>query len=262
MDVLRECVERVAGGEDLMLVTVVGVDGSVPPRVGFRMLVTASHTAGTVGGGALEMEAVRRARALLAAGGGPLLQRLDVAELEMACGGGVSLFFEPFCAASALWIFGGGHIAKALVPMAAAAGFRVTVVDNRPEFAEAARFPEAACTLCAPYAEAASRVPPGAFVVIVTHGHAHDEELLGAMARIEPKLPYIGMIGSARKIAEAKKRIVAGGVEISDNVHAPIGLDLGGDTPGEIALGIAAQILGIRHGKAGLPHYHERRRAG
>lgn len=261
MDVLRRTIERAAGGESLVLVTVVGVEGSVPPRVGFRMLVTRADTQGTVGGGGLEQEAVRLARELLAENGGPRLACLDVADLDMACGGGVTLFLEPFRAASALWIFGGGHIARALVPMAAAAGFRVTVADNRPEFAEASRFPEAACTFCAPYAEAAGKVPPGAFVVIVTHGHAHDEELLGAMARIEPMLPYIGMIGSARKIAEARKRIMASGIEIGDNVHAPIGLDLGGDTPGEIALGIAAQILGVRHGKPGLPHYRDRRTA-
>ncbi len=261
MDVLRIAIERAAGGEDLVLVTVVGVGGSAPPRVGFRMLVTGADCQGTVGGGNLEHEAIRMARELLAAGGGPRLEHLDVADLDMSCGGEVTLFFEPFRAAPALWIFGGGHVAKALVPMAAATNWRVTVADNRAEFADPARFPEAAATVSAPYLEAAAKVPAGAFVVIVTHGHAHDEELLGVMARIEPKLPYIGMIGSARKIAEILSRLRAAGVETGDNIQTPIGLDLGGDTPGEIALCIAAQIQGLRHGKEGLPHYRDRHAA-
>ncbi|HUT77177.1 MAG TPA: XdhC/CoxI family protein [Polyangia bacterium] len=261
MDVLRRTIERAGGGEDLVLVTVVGVGGSVPPRVGFRMLVAAGDTEGTVGGGALELEAIRLARALLASDGGARLEHLDVSELDMACGGEVSLFLEPFRAAPALWIFGGGHVAKALVPMAAATGWRVTVVDNRPEFADLARFPGAAATISAPYDEAAPKVPAGAFAVIVTHGHAHDEMLLEAMARIKPKLPYIGMIGSSRKIAEALSRIREAGVATGSNIQAPIGLDLGGDSPGEIALCIAAQLQGLRHGKPGLPHYRDRRAA-
>jgi len=258
METLRTTVDRIASGEDVVLVTVVAVAGSVPPRVGFRMVVTASSTEGTVGGGALENEAIRTARALLEGGGEARLERIDVAKIGMACGGEVTLFLEPFRAATRLWIFGGGHIGKALAPMAAAAGFSVTVADNRPEFAEVSRFPEASRTICAPYGEAVKLVPEGAFVVIVTHGHMHDEEVLGAVVRMEPRLPYVGMVGSSRKIAKALDEIRATGVDPGPDVYAPIGLDLGGDTPGEIALAIAAQILGVKHRKDALPHYRDR----
>jgi xanthine dehydrogenase accessory factor len=258
MEALRRTVERLADGEDVVLVTVVAVDGSAPPRVGFRMAVTAAGLDGTVGGGALENEAVRMARELLAGSGGARLERIDVAEIGMACGGEVTLFLEPFRSAPRLWIFGGGHIGKALVPMAAAAGFGVTVVDNRPEFAEPARFPEAARSLCMPYENAVKLVPEGAYAVIVTHGHMHDAELLDAVVRMQPRLPYVGMIGSSRKIAKVLDGIRAAGVDPGPDVYAPVGLDLGGDTPGEIALAIAAQILGVRHRKAGLPHYRDR----
>ena len=145
MDTLRKAVSLVGDGEDVVLVTVVAIAGSAPPRVGFRMAVTGGGTEGTVGGGALENEAIRLARALLAGDGTARLERIDVAAIGMECGGEVTLFLEPFRAAPRLWIFGGGHIGKALAPMAAAAGFTVTVVDNRPEFADRTRFPEASC---------------------------------------------------------------------------------------------------------------------
>jgi xanthine dehydrogenase accessory factor len=258
METLRTTVDRIASGEDVVLVTVVGISGSVPPRVGFRMAVTADAAQGTVGGGALENEAVRMARALLSGNGEARLERIDVASIGMACGGEVTLFLEPFRAAPRLWIFGGGHIGKALAPMAAAAGFSVTVADNRPEFADKARFPEAARAICAPYYESVKLVPEGAFVAILTHGHAHDEEVLKAMTMMEPRLPYVGMVGSSRKIAKALDEIRKSGVDPGPDVFAPIGLDLGGDAPGEIALAIAAQILGVKHRKIGLPHYRDR----
>jgi xanthine dehydrogenase accessory factor len=258
METLCKTLERLRCGEDVVLVTVVSTAGSVPPRVGFRMVVAPGGIEGTVGGGALENEAARMARTLLAGGGEARLERIDVAAIGMECGGEVTLFLEPFRAAPSLWIFGGGHIGKALAPMAAAAGFSVTVADNRPEFADAARFPEAARTICAPYDESVKMVPAGAFVAILTHGHAHDEQVLAAMIRVEPRLPYVGMIGSSRKIAKMLADIRATGVDPGPDVYAPVGLDLGGDTPGEIALAIAAQILGVRHGKPGLPHYRDR----
>jgi len=258
METLRRTASLFASGADVVLVTVVATAGSVPPRAGFRMVVTAGGSEGTVGGGALESEAILMARALLAGGGEARLERIDVATIGMACGGEVTLFLEPVRAAPRLWIFGGGHIGKALAPMAAAAGFNVTVADNRPEFADKARFPEAARTICAPYDESVKMVPEGAFVAILTHGHAHDEEVLNAMVRMEPRLPYVGMVGSSRKIAKALSEIRAKGVDPGPDVYAPIGLDLGGDTPGEIALAIAAQILGVKSRKDGLPHYRDR----
>jgi len=258
METLQRAVSLHGEGEEVVLVTVVAIAGSAPPRVGFRMAVTAGGTEGTVGGGALENEAVRLARALLAGDGTARLERIDVAAIGMECGGEVALFIEPFRAAARLWIFGGGHIGKALAPMASAAGFSVTVADNRPEFADRSRFPGAARTICMPYDESVKLVPEGAYVVIVTHGHAHDEELLAAVVRREPRLPYVGMVGSSRKIAKALAEIRAAVVDPGPDVYAPIGLDLGGGTPGEIALAIAAQLLGVRHGKGGLPHYRDR----
>jgi len=259
IDILERAVERAKAGEAVAIVTVIETSGSVPGKTGFRMIVTPGETEGTVGGGALEKEAIREARELLAARASARTVRIKVSDIDMQCGGEVSIFIEPCRPAAALWIFGGGHIAKALVPMAAGAGFSVTVVDHRPEFADKARFPQASRTLSAPYAEAAGSMPPGAFVVIVTHGHAHDAEVLIESARIEPPLPYIGMIGSRHKVAATLETLRAAGVTPGPNLYTPIGLDLGGGTPGEIALSIASEILGVLNGRRGLPHCRERK---
>jgi len=258
IDIFEYAAQRAREGIALCLVTVVESAGSVPGPVGARMVVTPRATHGTVGGGALEKFAVDEARALLEAGHGPRLVRRATAELGMACGGQVALFFEPLGAAPPLWIFGGGHIGRALTPIAAGLGFTVTVVDERPEFASAERLPDAARTLCGDPTEIARSVGQGAFAVLVTHGHAADQAVLEQLIRRDPPLRYIGMIGSVTKVRGALDALFEQGLEPGDNLYAPIGLDLGGGSPGAIAVAIAAELLGVLQGRDGLPHCRNR----
>ncbi|MDJ0764611.1 MAG: XdhC family protein [Myxococcota bacterium] len=242
---------------DFVMVTVVEVSGSVPTDVGSRMLVLPDETVGTIGGGALEKNAVEKARAMLSSEDRARIIQMGLSDLDMTCGGNVSVFFEPFQAATELWIFGGGHIAKALVPIAVPLGFTTTVVDNRPDFATADRFPEAR-PLCSDYREAARQVPAGAYAVIATHGHEHDAEVFVEIVRKDPPLSYIGMIGSGAKVSNIFNKLEASGIRIGPNVYSPIGLELGGNTPAEIALAIAAELLGVRNEKPGMPHCRDR----
>jgi xanthine dehydrogenase accessory factor len=243
-------------GRDFVMVTVIDASGSIPGKPGARMLVRDDDIDGTVGGGALEKRAVEKSREMLAAGtGSPERVSWKTEELDMACGGATDLFFEPFFGPEPLWIFGGGHIAEQLVPLAARIGFSITVVDNREVFSRADRFPGAARALhCEDYTEVAEQVPDGAYVIVVTHGHMHDQDVLLALARRTPALPYIGMIGSRRKVPVALEHLRDNGVEPGPNIYAPIGLRLGGGTPAEIALAIAAEIQGLRSGETDLPH--------
>ena len=197
MDILEKAVEKLRNGEEFVMITVVETTGSVPSKIGSRMIVSADTTEGTVGGGALENDAVEKARILLHEKGDASFVRIKTSELDMHCGGEVALLIEPFQSGSNLWVFGGGHIAKVLVPMAASTGFNVTVVDNRSGYASKDRFPTASAVLNTPYIEAAQKVPPGSFVVIITHKHAHDEEILHEVARITPHLqvPFTVMGG-------------------------------------------------------------------
>jgi xanthine dehydrogenase accessory factor len=254
LKILEQAVIKFKDGEEFVLATVVNTSGSVPAEVGFRMIVSARSTDGTVGGGSLEKRIIEKARGILEKKAMGCLVKVTVGELGMHCGGEASVYLEPFYSKPDLWIFGGGHIAYELAPLASSAGFRVTVVDNRVEYADKNRFPAAGQVLKKDYSKAARAIPSGSYVVIVTHEHAHDEEILLEAARLSPPLPYIGMIGSKKKVKHTLERLKSNDIEIGNNIYSPIGLDIGGGSPAEIAVSIVSELLGVLHKKKGLPH--------
>lgn len=162
---------------------------------------------------------------------------------------------EPIAAPSRLHVFGAGHVGAALVGLAAAAGFECHVYDDRPELATSERLPQAASVTCGAFDELASSatIGPRDSVVVLTHGHTHDETvLLGVLTRdVQPA--YVGCIGSARKAALAREHLAAAGVprERIDAVAMPIGLAIGAVTPVEIALAITAQLVRRRAERRG-----------
>ncbi|HLF13315.1 MAG TPA: XdhC family protein [Bacteroidota bacterium] len=156
--------------------------------------------------------------------------------------------FEFIESAPPLVIFGGGHVGRAVALYAAAAGFSVTVVDDRPEFAGRERFPGARAVVCERFDTAMERVSPTgkSYVVIVTRGHRHDEAVLGACMRFSPK--YVGMIGSRRKVSLTFGRLEKEGIskERLATVHAPIGMPIGARTAEEIGISIVAELIAVR----------------
>ena len=190
------------------------------------------------GGGALAEAVVEEARGLLGQ------DRAGLASLP----GGERLFLETVNAPPTLYLFGGGHVSLAVAKVAGPAGFRVVVVDDREAVANPERFPEADATLVLPMEEAIPRLPidRDSYLVIVTRGHQHDEPVLDQAIRTEAA--YIGLMGSKRKVAILRDRLKAKGAtdEDLDRVHAPIGLSIGADTPGEIAVSIVAQLIETR----------------
>lgn len=169
--------------------------------------------------------------------------------------GGERLYLETVSAPPTLYLFGGGHVSLAVARVARTAGFRVVVVDDRPAFANPDRFPEADETLVLPMEEALARLPidAGSYIVAVTRGHQHDEPVVEQAIRTPAA--YIGMMGSKRKVAIMWKRLKARGAtdEALARVHAPIGLPIGADTPGEIAVSIVAQLVEARRMGKGYP---------
>jgi xanthine dehydrogenase accessory factor len=158
-------------------------------------------------------------------------------------------FVEPVIPKPNLLIVGGGHVGQALARQAVLTGFDVTVVDDRPEFTNAALFPKGVTTRCGDIAEEVADFPTAAdtYIVIVTRGHQHDAEALHAC--IHASAAYIGMIGSRRKVALLRKTFVESGwatEEEFDRVFAPIGLDIGSVTVPEIATSIVAQLIAVR----------------
>jgi xanthine dehydrogenase accessory factor len=158
---------------------------------------------------------------------------------------------DPGQMAPTLYIFGGGHVARPTAHLAAMTGFNVVVLDDRPEFSAAERFPEAMGTRTIASFDAAFEGLPvsgNTYVIIVTRGHLHDRTVL-AQALNTPAV-YIGMIGSRRKRDTIYKRLLEDGYTSADidRVHSPIGLTIGADTPEEIAVSIVAEMIAVRAG--------------
>jgi xanthine dehydrogenase accessory factor len=254
-DVFEALVERRRAGRSCALATVVRTAGSTPRKGAARMLVDEDGaTVGTIGGGRVEKEVTDAARALLAEGAAarPKLLRYHLThELAMCCGGEMEVFVEPLVPEPPLVVCGAGHVARALVPLARSVGFAPVVVDEPSdegvEFATPERFPDAV-RLVDSYdpRDWGVALDDRAYAVIVTRDHQTDQRLLEAL--IDRPLGYLGLIGSRRKIEMFKKRLEAKGVDPArfERLHAPIGLDIGADTPEEIAVAIVGELIQVR----------------
>lgn len=250
-DIYQEVVRIRDKGEEAALVTVVSASGSTPREEGAKMLVRPDGSIlGTIGGGSVEARIISEAIEIIHRGRPQLLRyRLkEGEELGMICGGDIEVFVEPILPEPTLYIFGGGHIALALAKMAKQVGFKIVVIDDRPEFANPQRFPEAEQTLAIDFAKAFSRlkIDKSGYIVIVTHGHTGDEVVLqGALGT---KAKYIGMIGSKTKNKTVFSHLRAKGIsqELLDKAYTPIGLRIGAQTPEEIAVSILAEVIKIR----------------
>jgi len=166
-------------------------------------------------------------------------------------GAGVELFVEPILSDPVLYIFGGGHVSAQIIPLANQVGFKVVVIDDRPEFADPKKFPDAAKVLQYAFEGVLGKIPvdESSYLVIVTRGHIHDKTVLEQCLRTEAK--YIGMIGSRRKKTMIYEKLLEEGLTKADldRVHAPIGLDIGAETPEEIAVSIVGELIQVRAGK-------------
>ncbi len=163
---------------------------------------------------------------------------------------GGEFVIEPVPGLQDLIIFGGGHVSKYVSQSAALAGFRVTVVDDRPEYANARRFPEAHRTLAVGFDASwdSIRIRESTSIVIVTRGHKFDERILERAVQTPAR--YIGMIGSRRKVTATFEHLVGRGTprELLKNVRSPIGLEIGALTAEEIGISITAELIAVRRG--------------
>jgi xanthine dehydrogenase accessory factor len=160
----------------------------------------------------------------------------------------LELFVEPLASEPVVYVFGGGHVSLQIVPLAARVGFKVVVVDDRAEFADPHNFPEAWKVHQYPFEDVLDKFPvdESSYFVIVTRGHIHDKTVLTQALRIPAK--YIGMIGSRRKRNMIYDALLKEGFtkDDMDRVHAPIGLDIGAETPEEIAVSIVGELIKVR----------------
>jgi xanthine dehydrogenase accessory factor len=247
--------EALEGGEPMASVTIVefrpSPDSTGAPAAGARMAVWAGRARGTLGDAGLDARAVELARQALAGPG-----RVASHVVETARGVAV-VYVEPHRPPPELVIVGAGHIARPLCTAGALLGFRVTVLDDRPEFATRERFPEAAEVRRADFSDPFQGVAIGAqtYLVLVTRGHKYDFEALIDVLRRPVQPAYIGMVGSRRRTRAALEQVVREEIDPAriEAVRAPIGLDVHAETPGEIAVAIAAELVLVRRGGTGRP---------
>jgi xanthine dehydrogenase accessory factor len=253
------------GGEPVVAATIVAAPPESGVEAGMKMLVRRDGgTTGSLGRGPLE-ETVRRlaeeAFPQHTAGSAFLLR--DGQEVRRGAPGfeqAIQILIEVVEAPATLLVVGAGHIGRSLAKVGAEAGFSVVVLDDRPDYASPDLIPEADRVICADFEETLRAFPISAstYIVMVTRGHKQDE--LSLRATIASPAAYVGMIGSRRRTAAVLHHLGDEGVPKTalDRVHTPIGLDIGAETPGEIAVSIVAELIMVRRGGNGGSMYFRR----
>ena len=239
-----EVIAAYDGGAPVAVATLMKVAKGSGHSVGSRLLVREnSSTAGSLGDEKLDARAVEEARKLMAMGKNDYI----------VAASGAEFFIEAYTTPPTLVLAGGGHVSKAISRIAETLGFRIFIIDDREEFSNPDRFPEAEQTVVSDYGSAFEKLPIGtnSFIVIATRGHRFDASATAAAMRTPAS--YVGLLGSRRKTILIFEELFAQGftMEQVQSVRSPIGLGISARTPEEIALSIMAEIVAFRLGGDG-----------
>lgn len=268
MNIYNKISEYSNKGIPIVVCSVVEKSGEGPVEVGKKMIVTKdNHAFGTVGGGALEYSARELCKLLIKdkksimktylLNEGQVIE--DAETLPMECGGVVKLFFEYIGPKEFIYIFGAGHVGQALTNVIKTMNFHVTVIDDRTEVIE--QFTGGDKIINMPFTDFIDQysLEENSFVIVCTPSHKHDYNVINKVIEKQIKLKYIGMLCSTEKLKDyLEKTYKLHGNNINlTNFYSPIGLDLGGGSPEEIAISITSEILAISHNKHGHLHMRE-----
>jgi len=273
MNIYHKILEQNRQNVPFAIATIVKTEGSVPGKVGFKILVDHSgKTTGTVGGGALEKQVIQECLSRLKSGNSGLQEyklqdkisandKGPVPIIPMMCNGKVWIYYEINSKLTEIYIFGGGHIGQVLCYYLSKLNYKIILIDNRREFTDKEKNPFAHELIHADYINYVEEFTPSkdAFVVIVTHGHNFDLEILQTIYQRKLNLRYIGVIASRSKSGKLKKKLREKFGPKADftKLYTPIGIDIGGDTESQIALSIAAEIQAIAFQKT-VPHLRDK----
>ncbi len=244
-------------GERIAIATVVKTIGAAPCGVGTKLLVHADgSSSGSLSGAKVDAQAAQDAMQALREGHSHLVHiHLDADQAVGSCGATLELFIEVLYPEPRLIIAGAGYVAQALARLATSLDFRIVVVDDRRDLADPQVFGEKIQLAFGDIPQTIRELEPdeASWIVIVTRGHHLDKDAL--RAALETHARYVGMIGSPGKIKKIFRDLLEDGItrEQLAHVHSPIGLDLGAETPDEIALSIAAEMLMLRKSATGVP---------
>ena len=252
-DIYEEIVELRARGIRAALAIIISRKGATPRKDAAKMLVYEDgRQLGTIGGGSAEAE-VRDESIRAIETGTPKILSLDLKDVDpeesaLVCGGFMEVYVEPILPDPALFIFGAGHVSRALAQAARPAGFRIVVVDDRDKYATPERFPEADSFYVGEWEEVLQQLPvnDSSYLFIATRGHQFD--LLCLRFALQSSARYIGMLGSFKKARLLFEVLEKEGIDASSfkRVVVPAGLDIGSETPEEIAVSIVAELIAMR----------------
>jgi xanthine dehydrogenase accessory factor len=254
MEIYEEALKLKRLGRTSAIATIVECRGSSPQKQGAKMLVRDDASIlGTLGGGCLEADVVQAA-IMAIKDQEPRTMPFSLTEREggLVCGGTVLVYIEPIVPEPHLVILGAGHVGKAVAKLARTAGFRVSVMDDRSEFANRDEIPDAHEVVLGDFRKACDgiEISTGTYIVVATRGHNHD--LDAVQAALRTPAGYIGLLGSRRKKGLMRRALGECGFaeEEIDRVIIPVGLDIGSVSPQEIAISIMAQIIQKRRARA------------
>ena len=242
------------------LVTVIATKGSTPREPGAKMIVKSDGCIiGTIGGASVEMKSIEAAIKALKDGktrkityvlhDGEIVGESGKVDTGMLCGGEMELFIEPLEVPPTFYMFGAGHVGLPTAHIASMCGFRVVVIDPRHEFNNIERFPQASELVIQDFQEASVNLAedPNGYIVIATPGHGADYEVLRNV--LKKSFHYVGLISSRKKRKTLFSKLQEEGFpqDKINFVHSPVGLDIGSETPEEIAVSIVGEMIKVRN---------------
>lgn len=254
LDIHQKIVELLQSGETFAVATIIKAEGSTPRGIGTKMIIMNDQTTyGTIGGGCVESAVIASALEALKEGSPRIvdytLEEEEKGGVGMRCGGKLELSIEILQPRPTLFVIGSGHIASVLTTLGKILELRVVVLDP---FAKKEEFPDADVVIAKPVDEgiAEVKITPQTYVIIVTR-HQYDEPALREV--INSEATYIGMVGSKNRVEMAFNTLMKEGIPEASlkRVYAPIGLDIGAETPAEIATSIIAEVIKHRRGGSG-----------
>jgi xanthine dehydrogenase accessory factor len=258
---IEKLAELSKSGAPFVSVTMVEAIGSTPQDTGTKMLVDRSGLAfGTVGGGKVENKAIEFSHQMLAEKTAPTARLVEwnlQRDVGMTCGGAVKLYFEAFNhQAWRIIVFGAGHVAQALVRCLLELECQVVCIDSRPEWL--AKLPQSGKLQkihSTNMPEFVAQIADTDFVLSMTMGHATDRPILEELFRQGRHPAYLGVIGSAAKRKVMLRELADAGIadDVAAQFRCPIGLPMGNNQPGEIAISVAAELIQVRDSLTNLP---------
>jgi xanthine dehydrogenase accessory factor len=252
-DIFEEIVRLRTNGLRAALAIIIAHEGATPRKDSVKMLVGEDgRQMGNVGGGAVELEVCRIAREVMDSGKSKLLSfdltHIDHDERALVCGGSMQIYLEPILPDPALFIFGAGHVGKAVANAATLIGFKIRVLDDRPRYAVSERFPDAEVTLVEDWETVWEKlkITSSSYIFIATQRPISDRICLKQSVMSSAR--YIGLLGSRKKTQILLDALEKEGIDRSklDRVFVPAGFDIDSETPEEIAASIMPELIAAR----------------